>query len=437
MTKLICSHDASHLPKVGPDVVPVLLFQRSDVGSELAYIGDQLHREVLRLPALPQPEAVDLLSLALTVIAGDTFVLRSDAANRWHREIDARVHLARPSSWAQTNQSLEKMLCFLSGDQWRIEFAGDGYLPTGKSHLRPDYKADCACLFSGGLDSTTGVIDLVGAGIKPLLVSQAYIGDASVQNELLHYAKYDLPRFAANVNPKRRPLADGTKFKYETSMRARSFLFLAMGVVAASAISNTKGGHIVDLVVPENGFISINPPLTPRRIGAQSTRTTHPYFLGLFQELLDSLGLPIKVKNPFYNVTKGEMMLNCADQKLLSKLAPATRSCGKWKRHWQQCGKCLPCLIRRASFDASGIAENADAAYRFPKLSDALALENDRDDVLAVIQAIKKFSGADVKEWARRSGPLPHDPAERAARVDVVSNGLSELRDFLCKHVPI
>ncbi|MBR7552326.1 hypothetical protein KC220_27670, partial [Mycobacterium tuberculosis] len=75
-----------------------------------------------------------------------------------------------------------------------------------------------------------------------------------------------------------------------------------------------------------------NPPLTARRIGSLSTRTTHPYFLGRLNELFINIGLPVKLLNPYQFKTKGEMIAECQNQTLLQKVAANTVSCGKWKR---------------------------------------------------------------------------------------------------------
>lgn len=64
----------------------------------------------------------------------------------------------------------------------------------------------------------------------------------------------------------------------EDTTRSRSLMFFAHAIVLASGI-----GHHVDLYVPENGVISLNIPLTVMRLGSLSTRTTHPYFMGMFQ----------------------------------------------------------------------------------------------------------------------------------------------------------
>lgn len=67
----------------------------------------------------------------------------------------------------------------------------------------------------------------------------------------------------------------------EDTQRSRSFLFFALGVLAGSGLPNKGTLH-----VPENGLISLNVPLDPLRLGALSTRTSHPFFMARFNELL-------------------------------------------------------------------------------------------------------------------------------------------------------
>lgn len=73
----------------------------------------------------------------------------------------------------------------------------------------------------------------------------------------------------------------------ETTTRGRSVLFLALGVAVASGLGPAR------LLVPENGFISLNVPLTPPRSGSFSTRTTHPHLIALLRDLLNELQLPV------------------------------------------------------------------------------------------------------------------------------------------------
>jgi hypothetical protein len=135
-------------------------------------------------------------------------------------------------------------------------------------------------------------------------------------------------------------------------------------VLLATALKRYKDGKRFTLYVCENGFISLNPPLTGSRLGSLSTRTTHPAFLGMFQKLLDNAGLNVEIKNPYQFKTKGEMLSECLDQKLLFTSASTTTSCGRYARNnYQHCGRCLPCLIRRAAFRAWGRKDTTGYAY--------------------------------------------------------------------------
>src|SRR5206468_929889 len=66
----------------------------------------------------------------------------------------------------------------------------------------------------------------------------------------------------------------------ESSTRGRSFLFFALAALAASGIPGRTTFY-----VPENGLISLNVPLDILRVGACSTRTTHPFYMARWQDL--------------------------------------------------------------------------------------------------------------------------------------------------------
>lgn len=132
--------------------------------------------------------------------------------------------------------------------------------------------------------------------------------------------------------------------------RARSFLFFSLAALAASGLDREPA-----IFVPENGLISLNVPLDPLRVGAWSTRTTHPFYMSRWQELVDALGIGASIENPYRFKTKGEMLADCANAALLRRHVGETISCSSiTKARWQglslrHCGYCVPCLIRRAA----------------------------------------------------------------------------------------
>jgi hypothetical protein len=80
----------------------------------------------------------------------------------------------------------------------------------------------------------------------------------------------------------------------ENSYRSRSFCFVSFGVLAAQFLDGKP-----ELIIPENGSIALNYPLTPARSGSLSTRTVHPYFLNQMRELLAALGIECGLANPY------------------------------------------------------------------------------------------------------------------------------------------
>lgn len=433
MTDIVCAVDPSQLSKATGSTIPIFLYgARSPVSGGRA-IGGPLLAEVRRL-GLGVPEiAFDFLTLALAVTAADTFVQREEAADGWCRELHLVVPVTNPSAWAPVVHNLQDALRFLSGDMWSIEIRPGGRPPPvpqtrGKRIELTDH--DCACLFSGGLDSTIGALDLAAQGRRPVLVSHSYSGDQTRQESIWRSVLGESSRFAANAHPNLAKAKARTRTKSnDTTMRTRSLNFLAYGAVVGALLAEVTSLPSITLFVPENGFIALNPPLTPRRIGALSTRTTHPYFLGTIQQVLSQVGIPITLENPYRFTTKGEMVRACLDPESLESVIGQTVSCGKWKRSWMQCGRCVPCLIRRAAIHAA--AKTDETSYVSDDLTRVMEYEGDRDDLLAMLIALKKAETASLENWAALSGPLPTSRAERDQQVDVFRRGLEEMRAYL------
>ena len=377
-------------------------------GPQLPGLGHALPHIATKLAQPPSVRAWDFLSVALAVFAADRFVLRSESSDAWTRTIALDVELVDPNPWTAQAQPLAQTLRFLSGDIWYLRFHTGGHTPPVFAPKLND--RDCVCLFSGGLDSLIGAMNLVAAKRHPFIISQASPKEGPVQAYLAGRLGLDNHRFEGRVIERGRE-------PYEPSSRARSLLFFAYGALAASSL----GG---ELIVPENGLISINPPLTRRRVGSLSTRTTHPHFVSSLQKVLNAVGLGVTLVNPYAAKTKGEMLAECQHPGI-AKLAHLSYSCGKGKRLNQQCGVCVPCLIRRAAFHAAGLED--ETPYHAQDLKKAA----DNDDVQAARLAVAQLKTRNVARWAAEAGPLPSDPAQHKALVDTVHRGAEELRAYL------
>jgi hypothetical protein len=403
-------------------------------------IGHALE-DLIRLGIYPSELGVDVLILAAHVHAADTRISRSsESQDGWTRELRLIVPVSDPDRWMAAAPTFERMLNFLTGDRWSLGFRSRPHrfariVPTPPGTLIAPPFTDLA-LFSGGLDSLIGAIDTLEAGRTPLLISHAGDGATSdaqtaIFNELrLQYTASAFQRLRLWMAfPDGLVRGSGA----ENTTRARSFLFFALGVFAGSGF----GGPFT-LKVPENGLIAVNVPLDPLRLGALSTRTTHPFYIARWNDALTALGITGRIENPYWERTKGEMVAGCANGALLTRLTPMSLSCsspvkGRWQGlGTQHCGYCLPCLIRRAAL-LRGLGPGADSTvYTIADLT-ARALDTHQSEGVQVRSfqlAIERIRTRPelASLLIHKPGPLFDESSTRQASLaDVYRRGLEEV----------
>ena len=274
-----------------------------------------------------------------------------------------------------------------------------------------------------------GAIDLHAEKAEtPLFVANRVHGDC--QRQMYFAAQMGATQRLLTLNHNARTQANA-----EISQRPRSLAFIAFGVLAATALDRYEQGTTVDVNVPENGFISLNVPLTPLRAGSLSTRTTHPIFMAEMQELLDALGLHVRLVNRYKFRTKGEMMVECRDQEMLARLASHSMSCGRGGRINRHCGQCLPCLVRRGAFLHHTGAVNLDRTtrgYKSPHPPAAFQQQAFReyDDVMQCLQAVDTLNRHGARRWIGPSITATKVPNPEPYR-GVAVRGLREIQAFL------
>lgn len=421
MNKVICC-PAALLPKsLDPQVDYFVLYPHGLPDPQrIGYIAPSLPAEIRRDGLVPPVRTWDFTCIALSAAAADRAVLRAESEDGWTRMIDLTVCLREPGFWDTKRTETEAILQFLTGDFWKLHFVEDGVEPpVAKEQVQSD--ADCVCLLSGGVDSLVGGIDLTSNGRKPLFVSQIVRGDRATQR-----------RYATELAAADRHCQWSFSVGYpgipELSTRGRSLVFFAFAALAASAIPSTKHEQI-SVVIPENGFISLNVPLGPGRLGSLSTRTTHPMYLKSIQSLWDSAGIPATLTFPYRDRTKGEMLRECTDQSTLIQLIGSSVSCGKYRRHnLTHCGECVPCLVRRAAFLVAGMTDSTEKGY----ICDQLAHSESRD-VSAAAAALLRYRQVGVRRFV--GGALSFaTPPERTMYENLVGRGLEELGQLLRSH---
>lgn len=398
--------------------------RRENVG----YFGSTLIADVQRVGLHPSEKVWDFNTIALAVVAADNSLTRKNSADGWTRQIDLTVHLCNPSVWEPVKQELEKILRFLTGDFWSLTFQDGGVsLPVHQNSgydlfETSDYDEDCICLLSGGVDSLVGAIDLIGEDRRPIFVSQVVRGDADTQRHYAESIRSESHHFQWNHNLH---LPDDES---EGSTRGRSIIFFAFAALAASAIRD-QSGSAVDIYVPENGFISLNIPLNSGRMGSFSTKTTHPVYLKGIQNIWNEVGISLNLIMPYQFKTKGEVLAECNNQQLLKELVFRSVSCGKYRVYrMQHCGRCLPCLVRRAAFHHWGEVDETIGGY----YSDQLERINhgNPDDVGAMANACLVSEQSGIHRLV--SGYLSFtDHQNRTPFQNVFLRGINEVRQFL------
>jgi hypothetical protein len=440
--------------RLGPsDDAPVVPAIPGSQATEIHFIDGYNHldfglgqalEELDLLGLTPSERAIDFAVLAATVTAADTRISREHSAqDAWTREIEICVPVAEPRIWEEAIPLLRTTLDFLTGDKWTFQFRAR---PTDRSRLAPitenlrTANPDCVCLFSGGLDSFIGAIDLFSEGASPLLISHYWDGITSQHQRLCADAlKAGFP--GSEFNHVRAhvgfPKNTVDQASVEDTLRGRSFMFFALAALAADAVGGNMTIH-----VPENGLISLNVPLDPLRIGALSTRTTHPFYMARVNELLDMLDLRSHLLNRYRFQTKGQMVRGCADDTFLTVNAKLTMSCSspaktrfakeESQRQPKHCGYCVPCLIRRASL----LGDTPDMTqYQLQDLH-AQVIHTDRAEgshIRSFELAISRLRNdpARARFDIHRPGPLSDHPNDLQAYHDVYVAGLGEVADLL------
>ena len=359
----------------------------------------------------------DLFRIGLAVVAADHGVPRDNAQDGWTRQIHLEVPVEQSAIWNGKKTAVERMLKFLTGDLWTLTFKL-AKTKLGQDKREPKYlKGKAVSLLSGGADSLVGALDLAATGEEWTAVSQTS-SDTNVQAE-----------FASSTNVARHlqwTHVVHIPYDDEPSQRARSVGFFAFALVAAVSTEAYHAGETVTLHASENGLISLNPALTPTRIGSASTRTTHPCFIGQFQVLLDDLGVNVELNNDYQRLTKGEMYLACKKPDQFRNLVAKSMSCGKGGRINMHCGRCVPCIIRRAAFHRSGITDMTN--YQFDTDSEGF---RDSDDVRCAYIGSSNHSDRRWVENAVLPALFECHIENRLSLVDVAQRGLKEVHDFL------
>lgn len=312
---------------------------------------------------VPNDMSIDFLFISTVIYCIDKLIPRVHSIDNWTRQLQTEIPVADSNLWNHNRDTLNKAISYLTGDLWDISFRElECSLKRPKRYryrlFLEEVEPEAVSLFSGGLDSLIGAIDLLESRPQATIKFVGHYdpsvgGPKSDQNSLMDELKSHYRNRVKFVQV----MAGQTPAGHEVSFRSRSILFIGLGMYVASAV-----GEDINLLMPENGNIALNVPLTPSRRGSCSTRTAHPFFLETINQVLEDVGITNRVLNPFEFMTKGECVEQCRNRSMLESILTNSVSCAKphHKRTWirrsaRQCGRCMPCIYRRAALHKVGL----------------------------------------------------------------------------------
>ena len=281
----------------------------------------------------------------------------------WSRTFAFHQKVRDVDFWSQseTKRKLNATLSFLSGDrEFAFEFeAGHQTPPTGlfdfKGVSLTRERASQIVLFSGGLDSLTGVYDLLANTEDDLWLvshrsSQPQTGHT--QDRLVKALNQRFPRriqhykFHCNLVRQR---------AVEETQRTRMFLYATIAFV----ISATCGQNAISIF--ENGITSVNFPRRQDLLNARATRTSHPKTISLLRDLFRHVGSQeMNIATPFFWLTKTDVVAQLGASGG-GELIPSSVSCSRTFLpigSASHCGQCSQCVDRRFACYAAGFARD-------------------------------------------------------------------------------
>ncbi len=372
------------------------------------------------LPAI-RARVADLVHVAAGAYMADRNTARGV---RFSRDLALRVAVLDPDAWNdQVLDAVADLLGWLTGDVWDVTItpAPAVRLPDHWPNKELDGPIS---LMSGGLDSFMGALHLLQSGRLPSLT--AHKDSATAVRHAQRRTWLWLARTFSPPPSYTRVALTQAGGRIEASSRSRALMFMSLGVAVAIA----RGART--LVMPENGYTSINLPLRPNRGGALSTRSTHPETMHRFTTILRALDIDVAVANPYQWMTKGEVMAALVDSSPPDgwlAAAANTLSCSKLDGRWfgapptSNCGLCVPCMVRRATFLRADVPDGT--TYVVDQVAEdqrRQLIEARRGDIEAVKYAVTGGVSSDAID----AGTWP--PGYDLDRVeDLVQRGLDEL----------
>ena len=354
-----------------------------------------------------EPICHDLLDIATFVYYADNSVPRGTEkdlyTDNWVRNFHFIIPVRELQIWQKPEilNTLIEMLGYLTEDKFNFTFVNRERTPEQlilkdfSESLPPAPESDCVALFSGGMDSLSGVIDLYENSKKPILIShQSRNTLAALQKKLAGEIRnrceaWAFPHLGVTINRM-------SNIAKESSQRSRSFLYLALGSIIAHEMGFSE------LSIYENGITSFNLPRSGQTTGTQATRSTHPKVVDHFKTLASTIfNTNFEIITPFIWKTRTDV-LDVLKRNNVQDLLLLSCSCAHSRRTkmYPHCGTCSQCVDRRFSMISSGLDSDDELnAYEKNIFTDDLVEGEERIQAINLLKfslQIRRFEGIDL-----------------------------------------
>lgn len=317
-------------------------------------------RLAVGLPAQLEAVHLDWAHIMGSLFAADLACERGIDTD-WPRDIELHTALREPEYWEPFRIRLEALFSRLTYDRLTLHFHRDESPPDPPRQRSTRFaQVDSVALFSGGMDSFVGAIELADSGRSPFFVSHVASGPTrAAQVRLVPTVRSRVQSTEFETVSAQRAAGFGP---VEGSQRSRTLLFVGCATLVAVCLD------LSEVFLNENGVMAVHLPLTEARIGSLSTRTAAPSLLDDMSQLMsDAFGRSLSVRNMLIRDTKPDVVrraqrLGCAGQ------LPDTLSCWSVGHTGRHCGYCAPCMMRRISCAVNGAP---DAVYEHDVFADA------------------------------------------------------------------
>jgi hypothetical protein len=366
----------------------------------------------------PAPDwARDLLEIARAAFLVDKRFPRATSPDRWTRRIELDVQVCAPGAWTESTRAhLDRLLGTMTGDRWQTSVRDGGLPEEPRLPIRLHRPVSTVALLSGGLDSACHAARRAGSSRDGALLFVRFVDREQAPQERVLAAIRRIDKTVMDRQLDQRPSRGGDGHDLELSSRTRGFLYMAAAVHAAAA----HGVPRVD--VPENGQVAVNPPLTPSRLGALSTRSVHPWTLYQFNQLIAAIGGDVELVNPLLHLAKGEVCVHGLDAGLTKDELFDTISCGRHTHLGDRnCGSCFPCLVRRSGILHAVGADRSGYAH-----------EQIDEDEATDLRAVQWWLTRDFGE-RDLVADMPWPPGTTQSVLPVLERGRAELRSMVAR----